>query len=506
MADEKPRDSLALPMKDDFCGDAQGAASVDYLAKPLVVDLDGTLIHTDMLCESALKVFKHSPVEILRVPSVLWKGKAFLKQYLASKSDLDPKTLPYNEDLLEWLTQQRAEGRRLVLCTASDRKIADLVAGHVGIFDEVIASDGVSNIAGQNKAAVLVERFGLRGYDYVGNSHKDLPVWSQADKAIVVNGSTDLVKKAQNISTVERVFPAKQTGFSSWRRVLRVHQWLKNLLLFVPLFAAYDFGNLNAWESLILGFASFSLCASSVYIVNDLLDLESDRLHPRKRNRPFASGIVSVWAGVLIAPLLLIVSLTVAVLVGQQFLRCLILYFVLTCAYSYVLKRLVLIDCITLALLYTLRVVAGAAAAGHNISFWLLAFSAFLFLSLAFLKRYAELEVQLLSGKGKIHGRGYHTADASLIQTMGIVSGYLSSLVLILYLDSEAARGLYAMPNLIWGAVPVMLFWVSWMWLQAHRGKMHDDPIVFAIKDRASLAAGVAFSVILLAGARGGVW
>lgn len=495
-----------MPMEDEFLQQRAGCGA-GVSAKPLVVDLDGTLIHTDMLCESALKVFKHSPVEILRVPFVLWKGKAFLKQYLASKSDPDPKTLPYNEELLEWLTQQRAEGRRLVLCTASDRKIADLIAGHVGIFNEVIASDGVLNIAGENKAAALVERFGLRGYDYVGNSYKDLPVWSQADKAVVVNGSSDLVKKAQNIATVERVFPAKPIGFSSWRRVFRIHQWLKNILLFVPLLAAYDFGNLHAWQALILGFASFSLCASSVYIVNDLLDLESDRLHPRKRNRPFASGTVSVWTGVLIAPLLLIISLIVAALVGQQFLLCLIFYFCLTCAYSYVLKRLVLIDCITLAMLYTLRVISGAAAIGqHNISFWMLAFSVFLFLSLAFLKRYAELEVQALGGKEKIHGRGYHTADASLVQTMGIVSGYLSSLVLILYLDSETARGLYAIPNLIWGAVPVMLFWISWMWLQAHRGKMHDDPIVFAIKDRASLAAGVAFSVILLAGARGGVW
>lgn len=474
--------------------------------KPLVVDLDGTLIHSDMLHESALRVFRDSPFETLRIPFLLAKGKACLKRHLASRTEFDPKTLPYNEELLEWLKQQRIEGRRLVLCTASDRSIADFIAEHLGIFDEVIASDGVSNIAGEHKAAALVRRFEHDGYDYVGNSHKDLPVWSHAHKAIVVNGSSDLVRKAQNISTVERVFPKRKIGFSAWRRVLRIHQWLKNLLIFVPLFAAHELGNGAPWISLILAFVAFSLCASSVYIANDLLDLESDRLHPRKRNRPFASGLVPAWVGVLVAPLLLIVSLVVATLVAKPFLSWLVFYFASTCAYSWGLKRLMLIDCLTLALLYTLRIIAGAAAVGHELSFWLLAFSVFLFLSLAFVKRYAELEIQLLSGKEKVHGRGYHTADASLIQTMGIVAGYSSVLVLALYLNSDAVLKLYAAPQLIWGAVPVMLFWVSWMWIQAHRGQMHDDPLVFAVKDRASLCTGAIFAVILVAGTVGFSW
>ena len=476
------------------------------LDKPLVVDVDGTLIHSDMLHESALRVFRDNPFETLRFPFLLSKGKAFLKRHIASRTEFDPKTLPYNEELLEWLKQQRIAGRRLVLCTASDRKIADVIAGHLGIFDEVIASDGVSNIAGGHKAAALVQRFEHHGYDYAGNSHKDLPVWSHAHNAIVVNGSNELVKRAQDIATLERVFPKRPIEFSSWFRVLRIHQWLKNLLLFVPLFAAHDLGNGPAWISLILAFVALSLCASSVYIANDLLDLESDRLHPRKRNRPFASGLVPAWVGVLVAPLLLIVSLGVAALVGNNFLSWLIFYFALTCAYSWVLKRLMLIDCLTLSLLYTLRIIAGAAAVGHNLSFWLLAFSVFLFLSLAFVKRYAELDVQLLSGEEKIHGRGYHTADAPLIQTMGIVAGYSSVLVLALYLNSDAVLKLYAAPEMIWGAVPVMLFWVSWMWMQAHRGKMHDDPLVFAVKDRASLGAGAAFAAILVTGSMGVSW
>ena len=474
--------------------------------KPLVVDLDGTLIHSDMLHESALRLFRDNPFKTLRIPFLLLKGNAFLKRYLASQTDFDPQTLPYNEELIEWLKQERVAGRRLILCTASDRKIADLIACHLGIFDEVIASDGVLNIAGENKAAALVQRFEYQGYDYVGNSHKDLPVWSQAHRAVVVNGSTELIKKAHDVAIVERVFPKRSIGFSSWRQVLRIHQWLKNLLLFIPLFAAHDFSNGLAWESTLLAFIAFSLCASSVYIANDLLDLESDRLHPRKRSRPFASGAVPAWVGVLVAPILLIVSLGVAAFVGNQFLYWLIFYFALTCAYSWVLKRLMLIDCLTLALLYTLRIIAGASAVGHDLSFWLLAFSVFLFLSLAFVKRYAELVDQLLSGMEKIHGRGYHIADASLIQTMGIVAGYSSVLVLALYLNSDAVLKLYAAPELIWGAVPVMLFWISWMWMQAHRGKMHDDPLVFAVKDRASLGAAATFAAILVAGTVGIPW
>lgn len=474
--------------------------------QPLVVDLDGTLIHTDMLHESALRVFKERPLETLRIPFLLMKGKAHLKKRLASSTAFDPQSLPYNDELIEWLKVQRAAGRRLILCTACDSAIAAAIAEHVGIFDDVIASDGVLNLAGKLKAELLTERYGAAGFDYVGNSRTDLLVWQHARQAVVVNGDNDLAERAQTLCTVERVFPRKSIGLSDWRRVLRIHQWLKNLLLFIPLLAAHDVANGDALISLAMAFFAFSLCASSVYIANDLLDLESDRQHPRKQSRPFASGKVPAWRGVLLAPLLLTASLGVASLVGGQFLAWLIVYFVLTCAYSWLLKRIILIDCLTLAVLYTLRVVAGAAAVGHTLSFWLLSFSVFLFLSLAFVKRYAELEVQLLSGKQKIHGRGYLTADAPLIQTMGIVAGYSSVLVLALYLNSEAVLKLYSAPKMIWAAVPVTLFWISWMWMQAHRGNMHDDPLVFAVKDRASLVAGVLFAAILFAGSVGVSW
>ncbi|MES2943610.1 MAG: UbiA family prenyltransferase [Pseudomonadota bacterium] len=467
-------------------------------------------MRTDMLHESALRLLRDKPLDVLRIPYWLSRSKAALKQQLAALTEFDPSILPYRQDFLQWLRQQRADGQKLVLCTASDRSIATAIADHLGIFDEVMASDGTINLGGEHKAEALEQRFGRAGFDYAGNAHADLAVWRRARNAVVVNGSTDLVKKAEACCNVERVFSTPALRLTDWRRVLRVHQWMKNLLLFVPPLAAHQLTNSGSWLALILAFLSFSLCASSVYIANDLMDLDSDRRHPRKRNRPFASGLVPTWMGVICAPLLMLCSLMLALQVGGGFLPWLVFYFVLTCAYSWGLKRLVLVDCLTLAILYTLRIVAGAAAADMPLSFWLLAFAVFLFLSLAFVKRYAELQEkgtdQKSNGDQKVHGRGYYLSDAPLVQMLGITSGYAAVLVLALYLNSDAVVQLYRTPEVMWGAVPVMLFWISWMWLQAHRGDMHDDPLIFAVKDKASLLAGMAFGAVLLLGAAGWPW
>lgn len=473
---------------------------------PLVVDLDGTLIHTDMLHETALKASRDAPLSMFMIPAWLASGKAALKRQLASRVTIDPALLPYNQELIAWLSNEREQGRKIILCTASDRAIADSIAAHLQLFDEVIASDGALNVAGENKAKVLVDRFGSGQFDYVGNSSADVPVWQVSRKSVVVNASGSTQKSAEALGNVERTFPARSVGLKGVAKMLRVHQWLKNLLLFIPLLAAHEWLNRGAIEQLVVAFFSFSLCASSVYIANDLLDLDSDRSHARKRNRPFASGLIPAWQGVLAAPCLLLCSVVLAVWVGWQFLVWLAIYFVLTCAYSWTLKRLILVDCLTLAILYTLRIVAGAAAISLGLSFWLLAFAVFLFLSLAFVKRYAEIELQILSGKEKLHGRGYLTTDAPLIQTMGIAAGYSSVLVLALYLNSDAVQMLYVAPEIVWVAVPVMIFWVSWMWMQAHRGNMHDDPLVFAVKDRASLFAGLLFAAVLAAGTVGVPW
>lgn len=473
------------------------------VAYPLVVDLDGTLICTDMLHESAVKMVRDRPFAALQIPYWLLQGKAVLKQQLAHHVDFDASLLPYHEPFLDWLRAQHAAGRRLVLCTASDLRIASAIAAHLGIFEEVMASDGAVNLAGEAKAQALRARLGARGFDYAGNSTADLAVWRGARRAIVVNASPQLSRQAAECCEIEQVFVRKPWQWSVLRRLLRVHQWLKNILLWMPLLAAHRLMEPGAGGPMLLAFLAFSLCASSVYVANDLFDLESDRAHPRKRQRPFASGAAPLWLGVVLLPLLWGASLALASCVGGTFAPWLLFYFALTWAYSLVLKRLLLVDCLTLAILYTLRIVAGAAAAGLALSFWLLAFSVFLFLSLAFVKRYAELELQLTNGKTKAHGRGYHTGDASIIQTFGVVSGYSSAVVLALYLNSEAVLKLYRTPACVWGAVLVVLFWISWMWMQAHHGKMHDDPLVFAVKDKTSLLAGAAVVLFLVLGAVG---
>lgn len=474
--------------------------------KPLVVDLDGTLIQTDMLHETTVRALRNAPQLLLMLPAWLARGKAHLKQQLAGRATVDVSALPFNTVLLEALRLEKARGRTLVLCTASDRRLADQVAAHLGLFDEVMASDGSRNLAGPIKASALSDRFGPEGFDYVGNSPADIDVWKVAGAAWVVNASATVATRARALGKVERVLPAESVGIRTVIKALRAHQWLKNLLLFVPILAAHRLTGVGDWGALCLAFVSFSLCASSVYIANDLIDLDSDRAHPRKRLRPFAAGRLSILHGVAMAPILLIMSVLIGAQVTSGFMAWLTVYFLVTCAYSMGLKRLIVVDCLTLAVLYTLRIVAGAAAVGLEMSFWLLAFSVFLFLSLAFVKRYAELELQILKGKKKVHGRGYYTTDAQLVQVMGLSSGYASAMVLALYLNSEAVTRLYRTPEVIWGAVPVLLFWVNWMWVKAHRGEMHDDPLVFAVKDRASLLAGIVFGLVLLVGTVGWPW
>ena len=475
-------------------------------AIPLAVDLDGTLILTDTLHESAVRALRSHPLQTLQIPLWLAQGKAYLKRRLANLTEFDASALPYNHDLIAWLKDQRALGRRLILCTASDRLMADATASHLGIFDEIMASDGVNNLSARHKAAALKERFGHQGFDYAGNSADDLPVWSEARHAIVVNAPASVQRQARQQCEVEKECPSLSSNAGALPSVLRMHQWLKNLLLFIAPLAAHQTPSADLSSMLLLAFFSFSLCASAVYIANDLFDLDSDRHHPRKRLRPFASGRVSVAKGVVLFPLLLLNAFLFAIPIGSAFVGWLLFYFLLTCAYSWGLKRVVLIDCLVLAMLYTVRIIAGAAAAGIALSLWLLAFSVFLFLSLAFVKRYAELKTHADDGRDHAHGRGYWISDAPLVQSLGITSGYASVVVLALYLNSDAVVKLYQQPVVMWSAVPVMLFWISWMWMKAHRGEMHDDPLLFAVRDKASLLSGCAFALVLFVATRGISW
>ncbi|MBK0393758.1 UbiA family prenyltransferase [Ramlibacter algicola] len=498
-------------MKADFQELDATAGQAAYgpgLATVLVVDLDGTLTFTDTLHELAIGLLKDKPLLVFALPLWLAMGKAALKARLAATTSIDASTLPYNDQLLAWLKTERASGRSIALCTAADRRVAQQVADHLQVFDEVIASDGSVNVTGKAKRAALEAKFGSHGYDYAGNASADVAVWAGARRAILANARPSVAAQAAKVADVAKQFPRERADLRQWVKLIRAHQWLKNLLLFVPLLAAHQLGDLATVGTLALAFVAFSLCASAVYVTNDLLDLESDRRHPRKRHRPLASGAVPIAQGAALVPVLLALSVLVGAFVGADFLGWLGLYFVVTTLYSLHLKRIPLVDCLTLAALYTLRVIAGGEAAEIELSFWLLAFCVFIFLSLAFVKRYAELQVEAQAHGKRAHGRGYEVADANLLQTLGIAAGYASVMVLALYLNSDTVAAMYEHPRVIWLAIPLMLLWVSRAWMKAHRAEMHDDPVVFAIKDRGSLAivAMIALAFVLAAGTADWVW
>lgn len=456
---------------------------------PLVVDLDGTLIRSDMLIESFMLLIKQNPLNLFLALIWLLRGKAVLKAEIARRVDVPVEWLPFNEELLTWLKAEKAAGRKLVLATASHRRYAQSVAKHLGIFDDVLASDESRNLSGTAKRAALTERFGEKGYVYAGNAPVDLKVWGHGSAAVVV-GNAALTNKASRLCPVEKQFDAPRPSLKIIMKALRVHQWVKNGLIFVPLLTAHKFADPQALLLGLLAFFAFSFCASSVYFLNDLLDLNDDRRHATKRNRPFAAGTLSLLAGIIGTPILLVLSAILCWFLPLEFALVLGIYYIMTVAYSFKLKRVVMVDVITLAGLYTIRIVAGAVALSVTLSFWLLSFSVFVFLSLAIVKRYTELLKLKEKNTRKILGRGYQVEDLELLSSLGGSAGYLSVLVFALYINSPDVRSLYATPQFMWPACIVLLYWVSRVWIIAHRGGMDDDPIVFALKDKSSLVCG----------------
>ncbi|MBC8727894.1 UbiA family prenyltransferase [Paraburkholderia sp. UCT2] len=457
-------------------------------SKPLVVDLDGTLIRSDVLIECGFAFAKSAPHRFYE--PLLWfarEGKPGLKAHLAEATNIDVTVLPYDAAVIEWLKAERAAGRSLVLATASHERYANAIADHLGFFDKTFATDGAVNLSAHRKRDRLVAEFGEKGFDYAGNSHDDVAVWAAAERAYVVNPSNGVERAARKQGNVERVIDERSGWPGAWAKSLRLHQWLKNLLIFVPLLAAHQLSHVPAVIAAILAFFAFGLCASSVYLLNDLLDLEDDRHHPTKRRRPLASGAVPLVWGMALFPVLLVLGGAIAWLsLPREFMLVLLGYYILTLAYSFHLKRRVMVDVVVLASLYTTRIIAGAAAIDAKLTFWLLAFSMFIFLSLALVKRYAELLALQERGLVKSRGRGYVADDLPLISSLGAASGYLSVLVLALYIQDGNTTSLYRHPQFIWIACPLLLYWVSRTWVIAHRGQMHDDPIVFAAKDHGS--------------------
>jgi 4-hydroxybenzoate polyprenyltransferase/phosphoserine phosphatase len=474
------------------------AVSAAVINPPLCVDLDGTLINSDVLLESLLLLLKSNPLYLFVLPVWLMRGKAAFKAQIAARVAVDPAALPYNRKFVEWLEAERAGGRSLWLCTATNERVAAGIAAHVGLFDGVMASDAATNLSGATKANRLVGKFGAGGFDYCGNERQDLAVWRHARGAIVVNGSRRLERAASADTRVLQAFPPRSSAARAAIRALRPHQWAKNVLILVPLLAAHR-SDLTHVAQTALAMASFCLCASSVYVLNDLLDLPADRAHPRKSRRPFASGDLSIATGLVMAPVLLAVAVVLALFLPMKFQLVFATYYAITASYSFALKGIVLVDALMLASLYTLRIIAGAAASEVPLSFWLLLFAVFLFLSLAFVKRFAELESLRRQQRLRAAGRGYHVEDLPLLQSLGTASGYLSVLVLALYINSPEIQALYHRPKFIWMLCVLMLYWISRMWMKAQRGKMHDDPVVFALKDRVSLAIGLVAAVTVAA-------
>lgn len=431
----------------------------------LAVDLDGALLRSDLLHESLCALIKQRPALMFAPLVWLASGRASLKAKIARHAKIDVGCLPYEPEVLERLRREKAEGRRLVLATASHESYARQIAEHLGLFDEVIASTGETNLNTAAKRDALVQRYGERGFDYIGN-----------DAGVIrTRAASPLV----------------------WLKALRLHQWAKNALIFVPLLASHRLGQLDALADAALAFVLFGLSASGSYLLNDLLDLEDDRHHKAKRHRPFASGALPLLSGFFVAALLLVAAFGLSwPLLPWTFSAAMAGYLVLTLSYSLALKRHAVIDVMTLAALYAIRIVAGTFAIGSVFTFWLLGFSIFIFTSLALVKRSAELlEAQQQGQETQTRGRGYFPQDLAVVSAMGVAAGYVAVLVLALYIQDPNTAALYRRPQLIWLACPLLLFWISRVWLLTHRGEMHHDPVVFAIKDRVSLLIGALFGL-----------
>jgi len=450
---------------------------------PIVVDLDETLVRTDTLIEEVMSKWHSAPATVLKsIINLPLSGRVTFKERINKEISLDPKLLPYNYDLIDFLKQEKNNGREIYLATASHVSMANTIATHIDIFDGVFATDNEVNLKGSKKAEFLTRRFGEKGFIYAGDSKADLPVWAHAESAILVSASNSLKKRIQTPILIEF---SRENIYSQILKQMRVYQWIKNILVFVPMIAAGQLASSFNLLAAFICFLAFSFTASGVYILNDLLDLESDRKHHRKRTRPFASGSLSLQAGLLVSPLLFIIGLLLSYLVDPVLTAVIFGYFILTTWYSVHLKTLPLVDVFTLAALYSVRIVGGGVSTDTLPSTWLLSFSGCLFLSLAFLKRYIENSAAE-ENNIDLSRRGYDAGESMIQMNMGIAASFSSVIVFSIWLDSATFHQTYSNQLLLWLVTPLILLWQCRLWLAAFRKKMHDDPIVYTAKDRIS--------------------
>lgn len=468
---------------------------------PVYVDLDDTLISTDMLWESICFLLCQRPASAFGLPFWLLRGKAGFKRAIAQRLSFNPALLPYRAEVLDYLREEKARGRRLVLATASDALLAEPIAEHLRIFDGLLASDGVTNLSGETKLAAIRDDCEGPDFEYLGNAMSDIPIWREAAVATLVQPSAGAARAAEGFEGSVKQIESERPGLGPALKAMRCYQWIKNALLWVPLVLAHQLGNAQKLSQVAIAFACFCAIASATYILNDLLDIESDRRHERKCKRPFAAGTLPIANGVVLSSALMLggfgLSFSMLPWVATGMLA---IYTVLTISYSLFLKQKLFLDVLVLAGLFTHRVLAGAVAAEVRLSPWLLAFCMFLFLSLALLKRYAEL---LATEGGELEGnrrRAYEVTDLGMVETMGLAAGYMAVLVLCLFVTSDDVSKLYPRPNVLWLIMPPILYWISRMWFLAQRKILLDDPVMFAAVDRTSwLTGGVVVLVAVIA-------
>lgn len=475
-----------------------------FLSKDtVVVDLDGTLVSTDTLHESILLAMRIAPSAGWRMLLWLMHGRSHFKHRVAQLAIPDASVLPYRESVIAYVRAKREAGHQVVLATAADRSIAMAVAAHLNLFDAIIASEPGINLKGEHKAKAIREHLGERSFSYIGDTVSDLPIWRDAGTAVVVSSGGSLLRQVRRMKGGAHVEVIRDDR-RSWRdmaRALRLYQWVKNFLIFVPLLTTLRFLDGDAVASATLAFVAFGLLASAGYVVNDLLDIESDRRHPRKSRRPFAAGRIGVMTGAAAACVLLTLGLVISTYLGLTFLAIAIAYLALTFGYSLLLKRYVFVDVITLSVLYTVRVLGGAAAIGDAPSVWLLGFSVFIFFGLALIKRVAELLVATESGIAVLKGRDYRTSDLPVLAAFGAAASGAAVVVYILFTSAVAHEGRFASPQLLWPGSLGLLYWQARMWVKTFRGEMTDDPIVFTVKDRGSRVVVALLIAIFLAAA-----
>jgi 4-hydroxybenzoate polyprenyltransferase len=467
----------------------------------MCVSLDGGLFLTDAFMESLCQLLKKSPWRVILMPVWLLGGRANFKRQVMRRAGLGDHARMVNPEVASFLETAKKEGRKVVLAAwEQDRRAAVSVQQLMGVFDEVVFVESGSPPSGAARAAVMEERFGRKNFDYLGSRPLDLPTWQAARVAYVASRDQGLIARVKKVALVEGVFAPPCASLRDWLRALRVHHWSKNLLLLLPLLCAHQWTEPARLWPVILGLAAFSLCASNVYVLNDLLDLEADRQHASKRNRPFASGRIPLAQGLVSAPVLLALASGLAALLGWRFCAVFGAYYCLTLAYSLRLKEIALVDVLVLAGLYSIRILAGGVAAQVPVSDWLIMFSLFVFLSLAFAKRFAEIQ-SLRDGATRLQGRGYMAGDAEPAGSMGVGSGYISVLVLAMYINHPSVTSLYSHPHVLWLACPLLLYWISRVWLLVHRGALPGDPVWFALRDGQSwLVAALLMAVGFAAG------